>query len=58
MKSLFGASSKNDTKVEGKSGMRSSLEAFKAKADTVVEAEAVDKITGGLMSDCHTGCAP
>lgn len=34
---------------------RLSLESFKAKAASTVVAETLDKITGGRLSNCHTG---
>lgn len=34
---------------------KSSLDAFKATASAIDDAAALEKITGGLLSGCHTG---
>jgi hypothetical protein len=37
---------------------RQSLEAFKANAAAVQTRESIEKITGGLMDDCHKPIKP
>ncbi len=34
---------------------KSSLDAFKSSASAINDAAALEKITGGLLSGCHTG---